>query len=405
MSGALLKLLGRLGLLLLVVAVVVAPMLAALDDPLAALRLFLFGPFSTLRNLGSVVTSATPLLFTGLAVSLMFRAGMFNLGAEGAFFLGGVAATAVLLRAPLPEWALASGAVLAGGVAGSIACLLPGWMKVRYGASELVTSLMLNYAALFLGLYIVNYWLRDPDAGAMLSYHFPPEGRLTRLLAGTRIHAGVLGGLAACALGAVYLFRTRWGYEARIVGSNPAFARHLGLPTAAIAIGVQALGGFIAAAGGAVEVQGMYTRFAWTDLPGQGWNGLVVAILAGNHPLLVVPAAFALAALQVGGDLLARNFNVPLEMIGLIKALVILLSTAAPQWPRWRARRLQRRRLLAAALAAEADGDRDADSDADASAYASADAGPGANASVSANANADAYANIGDANSIKRSLA
>ncbi|WP_296001755.1 ABC transporter permease [Rugamonas sp.] len=347
MKTALRKLLIRLALLLAVVALVVTPMLAGLDDPLAALRLFLFGPLSTLRNAGSVVTAATPLLFTGLAVSLMFRAGMFNLGAEGAFFLGGVAATWVLLRVPLPEWALSGGAIVAGGLVGGLVCLLPSWMRARYGASELVTSLMLNYAALFFGLYLVNYWLRDPDAGAMLSYHLPPEGRLTRLLPGTRIHSGVLAGLVACALGAVYLFRTRWGYEARIVGSNPGFARHLGLPVAAIAIGVQALGGFIAAAGGAVEVQGMYTRFAWTDLPGQGWNGLVVAILAGNHPLLVVPAAVALAMLQVGGDLLARNFNVPLEMTGLIKALLIFLSTAAPQLPRARAWLRQGRRQAA----------------------------------------------------------
>ena len=220
-------------------------------------------------------------------------------------------------------------------------------MKVRYGTSELVTSLMLNYAALFLGLYIVNYLLRDPNAGAMMSYRLPPEGSLTRLLAGTHIHAGLPVGLIACMLGSLYLFRTRWGYEARIVGANAAFARNLGLPTAGIAITVQALGGLIAAAGGAIEIQGMYNRFAWTDLPGMGWNGLVVAILAGNNPLLVPPAAFALAFLEVGGKLLALNFAVPLEVIGLIKALVILFSTASlglrsSGWQAFLARRRQR---------------------------------------------------------------
>jgi simple sugar transport system permease protein len=298
-----LKAVGRLVLLLIVVAAVITPAVISLDDPMAAVSMFFVGPFGTLRNVGNIVETATPLLFTGLAVSLMFRAGMFNLGAEGAFFLGGVIATYVLLQVPLAPWAMATTAIIVGGIVGGTVCLVPGWLKVRYGTSELVTSLMLNYAALFLGLYIVNYLLRDPNAGAMMSYRLPPEGSLTRLLAGTHIHAGLPVGLIACMLGSLYLFRTRWGYEARIVGANAAFARNLGLPTAGIAITVQALGGLIAAAGGAIEIQGMYNRFAWTDLPGMGWNGLVVAILAGNNPLLVPPAAFALAFLEGGGKL------------------------------------------------------------------------------------------------------
>ena len=135
-------------------------------------------------------------------------------------------------------------------------------------------------------------------------------------------------GLAACLLGAVYLFATRWGYEARVVGANPGFARHLGLRSAMIAASVQAIGGFVAAMGGAIEIQGMYLRLQWTSLPGQGWNGLVVAILAGTNPLLVPVAAIALSYLQVGGDLLARNFDVPSEVVGLIQAMVILFATA-----------------------------------------------------------------------------
>jgi ABC-type uncharacterized transport system permease subunit len=338
MNRALLQLMGRLTLLLLVMAVVIIPVVSGLDDPRAAVAMFLLGPVSSLRNIGDVVETATPLLFTGLAVSLMFRAGMFNLGAEGAFYLGGVVSTWVLLNLPLPDWAMASTAIVVGGLVGGLVCLLPGWMKARYGSSELVTSLMLNYAALFVGLYIVNYMLRDPNAGAMLSYRLPAAGRLARLVPGTRIHVGALIGLLACLLGSLYLFRTRWGYEARLVGANPAFARNLGLSVAGIGIGVQALGGFIAAAGGAVEIQGMYTRFAWSELPGLGWNGLVVAILAGNNPLLIPPAAITMAYLEVGGDMLARNFNVPLEMVGLIKALVILLATASIAMPRIGAR-------------------------------------------------------------------
>jgi ABC-type uncharacterized transport system permease subunit len=327
--GALLATALTLTLLLIVVGIVLVPIAAALPDPRGAVAIFLLGPAGDLRHLGNIIEAATPLMFTGLAVALMFRTGMFNLGAEGSFFLGAVFAAFAILRLPLPPWAVAPVAILFGAALGSIGCLIPGVLRARFGASELVSSLMLNYAALFVGLYIVNYVLRDPNAGAMMSYRFPPEARLARILPGTRVHLGVLIGLAACALGAVWLFATRWGYEARVVGANPGFARHLGLKATVIAATVQAMGGFVAAAGGAIEMQGLYLRFTWQSLPGQGWNGLVVAILAGYNPLLVPPAAFALSYLQVGGDLLARNYEVPAEVVGLVQALVILFATAA----------------------------------------------------------------------------
>ncbi len=316
-------------LLLAVVGVVLVPIALALPTPGAALATFVLGPVSDLRHVGNIIETATPLLFTGLAVSLMFRAGMFNLGAEGAFFLGGVAATYCILRIPLPGWAVAACAIAFGATVGSLVCAIPGLLRARFGASELVSSLMLNYAALFVGLYVVNYHLRDPNAGALVSYRFPPDAKLPMLLAGTRVHLGSVLGLLACAMGGIWLFATRWGYEARVVGANTGFARHLGLRVTLIAAGVQVLGGVAAAAGGAMEVQGMYLRFTWQALPGQGWNGLVVAILAGNNPFLVPPAALALSYLQVGGDLLARNFDVPAELVGIIQALVILFATAA----------------------------------------------------------------------------
>ncbi len=315
-------------LLLVVVAIVLVPIALALPDPRGAIAVFLLGPVGDLRHLGNIVETATPLMFTGLAIALMFRTGMFNLGAEGSFFLGAVFAAFAILTFPLPAWAVAPVAILFGGAVGSVGCLIPGVLRARFGASELVSSLMLNYAALFLGLYIVNYLIRDPNAGAMMSFRFPAEARLPRLLAGTRIHLGVLIALAACGLGGVWLFATRWGYEARIVGANPGYARHLGLRITLVAASAQALGGFIAAAGGAIELQGLYLRFTWQALPGAGWNGLVVAILAGNNPLLVPFAALALSYLQVGGDMLSRTTSVPAELVGLVQALVILFATA-----------------------------------------------------------------------------
>jgi ABC-type uncharacterized transport system permease subunit len=316
----------RLCLILAVIVVVLLPVVASLDDPRAAIATFVFGPFDDVRHFGNVLEAMTPLLFTGLAVVVMFKAGAFNLGAEGAFFLGGVAATWVLLKVPMSAPFLPFVAIIVGGVVGSSVCVVPAWLKASVGASELVCSLMLNYAALFIGLYIVNYHLRDPNAGAMLSFRIPVEGKLPRILEGTRVHLGFMIGLFCCALSAVYLYKTRWGYEVRLVGSSPLFARHVGVRTVMVGLIAPCLGGFIAAAGGAIEIEGMYS---WTDLPGLGWNGLVVAILANNNPVFVPVAAIFLAYLEVGGDLLAQNFAVPAEVVGVIKALVILFSTVS----------------------------------------------------------------------------
>ena len=327
-------------LLVVVVGLVLVPVAFTQPQPGAALRVVLLGPLADRRHIGNIVEAATPLMFCGLSVALMFRAGMFNLGAEGSFYLGGVAATFAVLEFPLPSWAMATVGILFGAAVGSLVCLLPGALRAKFGASELVSSLMLNYAALFAGLYVVNYVLRDPNAGAMLSYYLPQPARLPRLFAGTRVHLGVLIALASCGLGGVYLFGTRWGYEARLVGANPGFARHLGLPITRVMVAVQALGGMAAAAGGAIEVQGMYLRFTWQQLTGLGWNGLVASLLAGNNPLLVPLAALALSYLQVGGDMLSRNFTVPSEVVGIVQALVILFATATAITRNPRLRRL-----------------------------------------------------------------
>jgi ABC-type uncharacterized transport system permease subunit len=133
----------------------------------------------------------------------------------------------------------------------------------------------------------------------------------------------------ACIAGAIYLFVTSRGLESRIVGANPHFAAHLGLPIKAIMFRAQVIGGLIAAGAGGIEMLGLYQRFSWQQLPGNGWTGVVVAILARDNPILLIPAALFLAYLQVGGDLVARNFAVPNEAVGLMQALILVVVTGA----------------------------------------------------------------------------
>lgn len=314
---------------LVVVALVLVPLAMSQADPVGVVTTFLFGPFNTLRYVGNIIELATPSMFCGLAVALILRAGMFNLGVEGAFFLGGLGTVAAALLLPLPPPLLAPAALLVGAVAGSSVCVVPGVLRARYGASELVSSLMLNFAALFIGLYVLNVLLRDPAAGAMVSFKIPADARLPKLLEGTRIHLGTMLALLACGLGALYLFRTAGGFESRIVGANPSFAGHLGLDVRGIGLKAQVIGGLIAAFGGGIEMLGLYQRFSWQALPGNGWTGVTVAILARDHPGLVIPAALFLGWLQVGGDLVARNYDIPNEAVGLMQALLLVAVTAA----------------------------------------------------------------------------
>lgn len=316
-------------ILALVVAVVMLPLALTTSDPAGVLQTFLFGPFRNVRYLGNIVEMATPTMLCGLAVAVMFRSGMFNLGVEGAFYLGGLATVAATLLLPMPWWAAAPVSLLIGSMVGSTVCILPGVMRAQLDTSELVTSLMLNFVALFVGLFILNYFLRDPTAGAMASYKIPVEAQLPRILPGTRIHLGTVLALLACIAGAIYLFRTRSGFDARLVGSNSAFAAHLGLPIRLVMMRSAAIGGLIAAAAGGIEMLGLYTRFSWQTLPGTGWVGVTVAILARDNPILIIPSALFFAYLQVGGDLVGRNFDVPIEGVGLINALVLLIATAA----------------------------------------------------------------------------
>ncbi|WP_421390820.1 ABC transporter permease [Brucella abortus] len=216
-----------------------------------------------------------------------------------------------------------------GAVAGSFACTIPAALRLRFGASEMVTSLVLNYAFLFLGLFVLNYVIRDPNAGGMMSLRIPADAKLDRLLAGTRLNSGSIIAVLACIAGGIWLYWTRSGLNIRIAGSSPGFANHLGLPLKGIIMRAQIVGGLVAGMAGALEVLGLHARFAWLDLPGYGWTGLVVAILARENPFLLIPSALFLGFVQVGGDLLARNMNIPTEVVGLVTAAIMVGATAS----------------------------------------------------------------------------
>jgi general nucleoside transport system permease protein len=298
------------------------------EQPLTTIGIFIFEPILSIAHIGNVIEMAIPLTFAGLATALLFRTGLFNLGSEGIFYISGITAAAIAIFLNLNDVLHPLVAILAGGLVGALIATIVGVMKAKWNANELVTSLMFNSILLGVGLYILNYHLRDAKAFSTVSFKFEPTALLSKFIPGTRIHSGLLIVILIVIATHYFLYKTKWGYELRMTGVNREFTEYSGINTIKVIILVHALAGFIAGIGGSVEILGMYTRFQWTALPGYGFDGALVAMLAKNKPLNVIAAALFLSYIRIGADLMARMSDVPAEMISIIQAIIILLISA-----------------------------------------------------------------------------
>ena len=306
-----------------------------IKNSIAALREMLVSPlfkkngnFSS-RNLSVVLAGTIPIMFTGLATCIMFSANQFNLGAEGGIMLGAFITALVAVYCPLPGPILMIVAVLAGGAAVAILMLIPAVLKAKLGVSEMVNSLMLNYVVMYLIGFFMNSYLADTSKGITQTYPFRDNSLLPQLVDnGSRLSWGFVIGLIIVVLCWFFMYRTRWGYGIRMTGLNQPFVMYSGMNVALIVILSQVLGGFLAGIGGGIEMLGRYNVYNWKALPGYGWTGITVAILAGNNPIYVPLAAFFMSYLTQGCSLMSTNANVPAQMISIIQAVIFLLFAA-----------------------------------------------------------------------------
>lgn len=298
------------------------------DQPLTAIGDFLIGPLTSVRRFGNVIEAMIPLIFTGLAVTMLYRAGLFNLSMEGAFFIGAVAATATSLTFDLPPILNLILSMFVAACAGGIVTLIPGFLKVKCHANELVTSLMLNYVCLYVGLYIITNFFYDPEMNANYSFKFNESVLLPRIVPGTRITTGIFIALFCVVIIWLVLNKTSFGYKVTLVGKNGNMAKYSGIAAGGAILGSQFLGGMLAGLGGSVDLFGMYKRFQYGGLPGYGWDGVLIAIVAYYKVQYVPLAALFLAYLRTGADIMTRNSNIPFEIVKIIQALVIVLISA-----------------------------------------------------------------------------
>jgi ABC-type uncharacterized transport system permease subunit len=297
-------------------------------SPLEAYGAMLRGAFGDVYGIGQTFTQATPIIFTALAFLFAFKSGLFNIGAEGQFLVGALGATLVGISFNgLPAFLHVPLALLAGALAGGLWGFIPALLKTKFGAHEVITTMMLSYVALYLTGYMVNYPFKAPGWVAQ-TVPIAPSAELPRILPPTQLSASIfVAGLLA--LGTQYILRkTAFGFEIRATGLNPDAAQNAGIDVDRRLILALVVSGAIAGLGGSGEILGVHRRFIEGFSPGYGWDGLAVALVGGNNPYGALLAAVLFGALRSGGMVMTRATGVPLDIIFLLRALVILFVAA-----------------------------------------------------------------------------
>jgi simple sugar transport system permease protein len=320
--------------------------LAIGDNPISVYRLLLgsaFGLFDaggnfTFDNWGYTLFQATPLIFTGLAVALAFKCGLLNIGGEGQLYIGAFAAAWVgITLAKLPGWALIPLAMLAAMLAGAVWGAIPGLLKARFGSHEVINTIMLNFIAVGLISYLTQNFYKEPGDPIMQTVPIAEEAHLTRfsnLLSPFGVNfpqriplnISFLLALVAAFLVWLFLWRTKWGYEIRAVGSKASAAEYGGISVERQIVLAMALSGALAGMVGINEVLGYRHRYYHDYSPGYGFTGIAVALLGRNHPVGVVLAAILFGALIRGGlfvDIFSEK--VSKDLVQVLQAIIILL--------------------------------------------------------------------------------
>ena len=304
------------------------------DNVGEAVYQFLVGPLLRPSRIINVFERMTPLLFTGTAICIMYQANVFNMVGEGAFLIAASMATwFVTSNSTMGRLPIIAVCLIVGIGTGVLAAVIPAVLKIKFKANEIVSSLMMNYILLKISDYMLLYVLKDTASGLQASYPIPEQAKLTKITAsfvkGTKLHSGFIIGLIVCVVAYLFIYRTKWGYEIRMVGANQSFAKYSGIKVLGVALATQLIGGGIAGLGGAVEILGYYDRFIWYGTqPGYGFDGVLVGVLAGNNPIMVPFAALFLAYLRSGAACMSRATDVPVEFVDVLQGIIIILVAA-----------------------------------------------------------------------------
>jgi simple sugar transport system permease protein len=312
------------------------------EDPLGAYKAFLLGPLSKFNRFGDWIEESITLILVGLSVAIAFKANMFSLGAEGQLLLGALVSGSIALFVPLPVILRIPLAIIGAMVVGFAWGWIPGYLKAHLNANEIVSTLMLNAIALKIYDYFLIFHIKAPDAGYNASDFFPKEGTLQSFIPNlpfledayalfsdkTNITIMVYVLIIAVIVAYYLIYRTPFGYKLRMVGANIKFARYGGINTKGTMILVFAISGIFGGLAGAHLSMGIHNKLIANISVGMGFEGIIVAILARNNPLLIPITGLAYGYLRAGANVMERASDMSREMVFVIQALIILFVTA-----------------------------------------------------------------------------
>jgi ABC-type uncharacterized transport system permease subunit len=299
-------------------------------EPFAAISALLVDPLANAFNIGTILNKAVPLILTGLAISVVFQTGVFSMGGEGQLYVGAFVGSLVAVYVPaLSPWIHLPLILVFAIAGGALFGAIPGVLKAYLNANEIVTTLMLNFVAILTTSYLVNDVFKDPASGgyARMSY-IKADLLLGKFIPGFSAHAGVLIALAAVVFVFVLLYKTSIGYELRLVGKNSHFARYGGVNIGKVVIYSIMISGGLAGLAGIVEILGIHNTYKDNFSAGLGFDGIIIALLARNHPIGVLVAALFYAYLQVGAQTMQVGSDMPREVAVIIQVMLVLLVSS-----------------------------------------------------------------------------
>lgn len=286
------------------------------------------GAFGSFYNIAQTLLQMIPLIFTGLSVAIAFQCGLFNIGAEGQMYWGALGSAVVAIAFPeAPPVVLLPISLLAGAAAGGLWGVIPGYLKARSGAHEVVTTIMMNYIGIFATTFLLRTFFREPgpiDQTRMI----PEAARFPELIPYTRLTWAIFVGIGVILLLDLFFKKTSLGYDLRAVGESNGVAEYAGINPKKMIVISMLLSGMAAGLAGSTMVLGVLHRFITNFSPGYGFVGIAVAVLGRNKPWGVLLAALLFGALEAGGISMQLFAKIPMDLMTIIQGLVILFVAA-----------------------------------------------------------------------------
>ncbi|SHJ18606.1 ABC transporter permease [Lutispora thermophila] len=299
------------------------------NNPFAAYKALFLGALGDLNKLGETLVTTTTLILTGLSVAFAYRCGLFNIGAEGQYIMGSVAAVWVgWAFQGLPSILHVTITLLAGALAGGIWAGIVGWLKAKVGSHEVINSIMMNYIAMNLSNYLIMTALNEP--GKAFSYEVAPTAKLWRFAESfeqfkySRLHIGIIIAIIIAFIAYYLLNKTITGYEIRAVGFNPSASEYGGINVKRNIVLAMVISGLFSGLAGGIQTAGVQYRVNnLFGLTGYGFDGISVALVANNNPIGVLLSAFLFGVLQKGGPMMQIE-GIPKEVVGIIQGIILL---------------------------------------------------------------------------------